>query len=173
MGSEMCIRDSGNIEIPNSPAGQIVYNTQLVENSADIVRYNKDKSASVGFGMTSDSSDMVSTITISSEFDPNVSAYNPGGVDIKAPELILAGTLENRRGAVKIDNLHGSIFNNASIIASEISLTSGGAFFVNDKTPGIYNIGPHPSTAGGFLNTASNARIDGIGSATDLSLIHI
>ncbi|MGC6439628.1 MAG: leukotoxin LktA family filamentous adhesin [Candidatus Puniceispirillaceae bacterium] len=157
----------GNIEIPNSPAGQIVYNTQLVENSADIVRYNKDKSASVGFGMTSDSSDMVSTITISSEFDPNVSAYNPGGVDIKAPELILAGTLENRRGAVKIDNLHGSIFNNASIIASEVSLTSGGAFFVNDKTPGIYNIGPHPSTAGGFLNTASNARIDGIGSATD------
>ena len=113
--------------------------------------------------MISDTSGLNSSVTIASRYDPNVSSYNPGSVDIKAPELILQGGIENRGGVVTIDNLHGSIFNNASINASEISLTSGGSFFVNDKTPGIYNIGPHPSSAGGFLNTASNARIDTIG----------
>ena len=154
---------TGAIEIPNAPAGRIIYNTQVVEDTSDIVRYNTNKSATVGFGMISDTSGLNSSVTIASRYDPNVSSYNPGSVDIKAPELILQGGIENRGGVVTIDNLHGSIFNNASINASEISLTSGGSFFVNDKTPGIYNIGPHPSSAGGFLNTASNARIDTIG----------
>ena len=121
--------------------------TQVVEDTSDIVRYNTNKSATVGFGMISDTSGLNSSVTIASRYDPNVSSYNPGSVDIKAPELILQGGIENRGGVVTIDNLHGSIFNNASINASEISLTSGGSFFVNDKTPGIYNIGPHPSSA--------------------------
>lgn len=67
---------------------------------------------------------------------------------------------------MNVNNLHGSIFNEASINASSISLTSGGAFFVNDKTPGIYNIGAHPESSDGFGNTAAS-RLDGIGDATD------
>ena len=151
----------GKIEIPNAPAGRILYNSQLVENTSDIVRYNADKSARVGFGMISDGSGLNATIDISSRYDPHVSSYNPTDSDIKAPELILDGGIENRGGSVKVNNLHGSIFNNASINASQISLTSGGAFFVNDKSPGIYNIGPHPESPGGFFNTASS-RLDGI-----------
>ena len=156
----------GKIEIPNAPAGRILYNSQLVENTSDIVRYNADKSASVGFGMISDGSGLNATIDISSRYDPHVSSYNPTDSDIKAPELILDGGIENRGGSVKVNNLHGSIFNNASINASQISLTSGGAFFVNDKSPGIYNIGPHPESPGGFFNTASS-RLDGIGDSAD------
>ena len=156
----------GAIEIPNAPAGRIVFNSQLVETTSDIVRYNADKSATVGFGMISDSSGLNATIDISSRYDPHVSSYNPTNSDIKAPELILDGSIENRGGTVRVNNLHGSIFNNASINASQISLTSGGAFFVNDKTPGIYNIGAHPESAGGFFNTASS-RLDGIGDSQD------
>ncbi|MGC6517441.1 MAG: hypothetical protein ACON49_05385 [Candidatus Puniceispirillaceae bacterium] len=156
----------GEIEIPNAPAGSIIFNTQLVANSADIQRYNKDKSATIGFGMVSDSSGLNSSLDISSRYDPNVTSYNPGGVDIRAPELILTGEINNRGGVVNVNNLHGSIFNEASINASSISLTSGGAFFVNDKTPGIYNIGPHPESPGGFFNTASS-RLDGVGDSTD------
>ena len=156
----------GEIEIPNAPAGSILFNSQLVANASDVTRYNKDKSATIGFGMTSDSSGLTANVDISSRYDPNVTSYNPGGVDIRAPELILTGEINNRAGAVNINNLHGSIFNEASINASSVSLTSGGAFFVNDKTPGIYNIGPHPESPGGFFNTASS-RLDGIGSSTD------
>ena len=156
----------GYIEVPNAPAGAIIYNSQLVQNTADINRYNRDKSATIDFGMISDSSGLDSTVTISSRFDPNVSSYNPDSLDIKAPELLLEGDIENRGGSVSINNLHGSIFNNASINASQISLTSGGAFFVNDKTPGIYNIGAHPESDGGFANTSAS-RLDGIGIASD------
>ena len=156
----------GEIEIPNAPAGRILFNSQLVENSADITRYNRNKSATIGFGMVSDASGLNASIDITSRYDPAVTSYNPSGVDIRAPELILTGEINNRGGSVNINNLHGSIFNEASINASSISLTSGGAFFVNDKTPGIYNIGAHPESSGGFANTAAS-RLDGIGDSTD------
>mgnify|MGYP000291077933 CR=1 FL=1 len=156
----------GEIEIPNAPAGRILFNSQLVENSADINRYNKDKSATLDFGMTSSSAGLVSSVDISSRYDPDVTSYNPSGVDIRAPELILTGEINNRGGSVTVNNLHGSIFNEASINASSISLTSGGAFFVNDKTPGIYNIGAHPESDGGFGQTAAS-RLDGVGNSTD------
>ena len=156
----------GEIEIPNAPAGSILFNSQLVANASDIQRYNKDKSATIGFGMTSSTAGLTSNVDISSRYDPNVTSYNPGGVDIRAPELLMTGTINNRGGSVSVNNLHGSIFNEASINASQISLTSGGAFFVNDKTPGIYNIGAHPESEGGFFNTASS-RLDGVGNTTD------
>ena len=156
----------GEIEIPNAPAGRILFNSQLVEDSADITRYNRNKSATIGFGMVSDASGLDASIDIISRYDPNITSYNPSGVDIRAPELILTGQINNRGGSVNVNNLHGSIFNEASINASSISLTSGGAFFVNDKTPGIYNIGAHPESSDGFGNTAAS-RLDGIGDATD------
>ncbi|MDC1135924.1 hypothetical protein OAT45_04360 [Alphaproteobacteria bacterium] len=155
-----------NIEIPNQPGGNIYFNEQLVNNAADIRHINKDKSASVDMALSMSPNNFTTNIDIISRFDPYASSYNPTvnghRLDVVAPEIMLAGTIENRGGNVTINNRHGSIHQFGQINASELSVTAGGALFVNDKTPGILSYGPHPESNGGF-GTISASRLDNIG----------
>ena len=157
-----------NIEIPNQPGGNIYFNDQLVNNATDIRNINKNKSAAVDMTLSMSPNDFNTNINIISRFDPYSSSYNPTinghTLDVVAPEIMLAGTIENRGGAVSINNRHGSIHQFGQINASEVSVTAGGALFVNDKTPGIFQYGPHPESMNGFGAIAS-ARLDNIGVA--------
>ena len=158
----------GNIEIPNDPGGNVYFNEQLVSNASDIRHINIDKTADVNFGLSMSPNNFTTNVTIESRFDPTISSYNPtvnGSVmDVPAPEIVLAGTIENRGGTVSIKNRHGSVHQSGQINASKVALTSGGALFVNNKTPGILQYGPHPESNNGF-GTISASRLDSIGIA--------
>ena len=163
-----------NIEIPNDPGGNIYLNDQLVSTAADIRHINLDKTANVGFALSTTPNAFTPTVNIISRFDPNVAQWNPTvnghNLDVSAPEITLAAgpsnsyAIDNRGGAVNILNRHGSIHQYGQINASEVSVTAGGALFVNDKTPGIHNIGAHPEANGGFGLTAAS-RLDNVGFA--------
>ena len=155
-----------NIEIPNQPGGNIYFNEQLINNAADIRHINKDKSAIVDMALSMSPNNFTTNVNIISRFDPYSSSYNPTvnghTLNAVAPEIMLAGTIENRGGAVSVNNRHGSIHQFGQINASEVSITAGGALFVNDKTPGIFQYGPHPESMNGFGVIAST-RLDDIG----------
>ena len=155
-----------NIEIPNQPGGNIYFNEQLINNAADIRHINKDKSAIVDMALSMSPNNFTTNVNIVSRFDPYSSSYNPTvnghTLNAVAPEIMLAGTIENRGGAVSVNNRHGSIHQFGQINASEVSITAGGALFVNDKTPGIFQYGPHPESMNGFGVIAST-RLDDIG----------
>ena len=157
-----------NIEIPNQPGGNIYFNDQLINSAADIRHINKNKSANVDMALSMSPNNFTTNIDIISRFDPYASSYNPTinghTLDVVAPEIMLAGTIENRGGNVSVNNRHGSIHQFGQINASEVSVTAGGALFVNDKTPGIFQYGPHPESNGGFGIIASS-RLDNIGVA--------
>ena len=159
----------GNIEIANDAGGSIYFNKQEINSTADIASINRDKSAATNMTLEHDPDNFVTNISIKSNFDPNVTAYNPNSLDIKAPEIIVDGTIENRPGTVTISNKFGGIHQNGNINADTVRITAGGSLFVASKDPGIYNVGPHPSTANGFNSYAAD-RLDGIGSSTDNDL---
>ena len=166
-----------NIEIPNDPGGNIYFNDQLVSNATDVGHINLDKSANVGFNLSTTPNAFNPTVNIISRFDPNVQQWNPtvngNTLDVAAPEITLAAgsnntnAINNRGGSVNIMNRHGSIHQYGQINASEVSVTAGGALFVNDKTPGIHNIGAHPEANGGFGQIAST-RLDNLGQGNDV-----
>ena len=137
----------GNITIPDDAGGTIYFNEQVVRNTSDVQRINRG-SASVNVGMTSDPGNFNPVITIDSTYDATAHA---NGLNIKSPELLLDGQIENRGGLVKVTNKYGSIYQSASINAAELKLTSGGNLFITNKNAdGIYNFGPHPTD--GFSN---------------------
>ena len=146
--------------------GNIYFNEQLVNNATDIRHINKDKSASVDMALSMSPNNFTTNVDIISRFDPYASSYNPTvnghRLDVVAPEIMLAGTVENRGGNVTINNRHGSIHQFGQINASVLSVTAGGALFVNDKTTGILSYGPHPESNGGF-GTIAASRLDNIG----------
>ena len=133
------------IEIPNDKGGLIYFNNQKMISSNDIARQNRSN-GNTAFSLTTNPGSFTSEVTIRSRFDPNTTQYNPDSADIKAPELLISGNIENRGGLVDIKNKYGSIFqDNASINAGELKMTSGGSIFIQGKDDGITNLGPHPS----------------------------
>ena len=99
--------------------------------------------------MTSDAGNFNPVVTVNSTYDATAHA---GGLDIKSPEMLLgrAGSdfsIENRGGLVKVTNKYGSIYQNSTINAGELKLTSGGNLFIANKGSGITNLGPHPQAA--------------------------
>ncbi|MGC6512260.1 MAG: leukotoxin LktA family filamentous adhesin [Parvibaculales bacterium] len=136
-----------NIEVSRTPGGNIYFNDVLVETEQNVRSLNRDGAAETGFAMTSSPGNFTTMVQIDGRFDPNSSAYNPDTtVPIKAPAMLMEGMITNRAGSVNVVNKNGSIYSNGSIEARRIKVTSGGAFFVNDKTPGIYNIGASPTS---------------------------
>ncbi|MGC6476026.1 MAG: leukotoxin LktA family filamentous adhesin, partial [Parvibaculales bacterium] len=161
----------GDIDVPRSPGGSIYFNEVLVQTQQDIANLNRNNSAQTDFGLTSSPGNFNTSVQIDGRYNPNSSAYNPDvSVPIKAPSMILSGTIMNRAGSVNVVNKNGSIYSDGQIQARRIKVTSGGAFFVNDKTPGIYNVGAAPtadtrsnnSDPQGYGDVAA-ARIDNIG----------
>ena len=152
----------GDIEIPNDRGGAIYFNQQEINSTAEIASINIDQSASTDMTLEHDPDNFVTNVTVTSNYDPNTTAYNPDSLNIKAPEVIIDGTIENRAGTVTISNKFGGIHQNGNLNADTVRVTAGGSLFVSSKDPGIYNIGPHPSAAEGFA-TQANGRLDGIG----------
>ena len=55
-------------------------------------------------------------------------------------------------------NKYGSIYQNATINAAELKLTSGGNLFIQGKGDGIHNLGPHPDAAfSNYVDPRENA----------------
>ncbi len=160
-----------DIDVPRSPGGSIYFNEVLVQSQQDIANLNRNNDAQTDFGLTSSPGNFTTSVQIDGRYNPNSSAYNPDvSVPIKAPSMILSGTIMNRAGSVNVVNKNGSIYSDGQIQARRIKVTSGGAFFVNDKTPGIYNVGAAPtadtrsnnSDPQGYGDVAA-ARTDNIG----------
>ena len=146
--------ETSNIYIPDDPGGTIYYNEQIVRNTSDVTRLNRGNGA-VGFGMISDPGNFEATVNIESTYDALAHA---NGLDIKSPEMLLAGNIENRGGLVRVINKYGSIYQNATINAAELKLTSGGNLFIQGKGDGIHNLGPHPDAAfSNYVDPRENA----------------
>ena len=107
------------------------------------------------FCMISDPENFEATVNIESTYDALAHA---NGLDIKSPEMLLAGNIENRGGLVRVINKYGSIYQNATINAAELKLTSGGNLFIQGKGDGIHNLGPHPDAAfSNYVDPRENA----------------
>ena len=146
--------ETNNIYIPDDPGGTIYYNEQIVRTTSDVTRLNRSNGA-VGFGMISDPGNFEATVNIESTYDALAHA---NGLDIKSPEMLLAGNIENRGGLVRVINKYGSIYQNATINAAELKLTSGGNLFIQGKGDGIHNLGPHPDAAfSNYVDDRENA----------------
>ena len=156
------------IEIPNDKGGLIYFNNQKMISSNDIARQNRSN-GNTAFSLTTNPGSFTSEVTIRSRFDPNTTQYNPDSADIKAPELLISGNIENRGGLVDIKNKYGSIFqDNASINAGELKMTSGGSIFIQGKDDGITNLGPHPSATISYDDARENdIGVGAIGTCSD------
>ncbi len=148
-----------DVTIPNDPGGTIYFNEQVVSNVADVQRINEGSQA-VGFTMNSDPGNFNPQVIIDSKFDASAPGFNPNSLNLKSPELLLNGQIENRGGLVKITNKTGSIFQTATINAAELKMTAGGSLFISNKGNGITNLGPHPD--GGFSSFV-NPRLNSLG----------
>ncbi|EHI49802.1 hemolysin-type calcium-binding region [SAR116 cluster alpha proteobacterium HIMB100] len=132
-----------DVTIPNDPGGTIYFNEQVVRNVADVQRLNEG-SQNVGFTMNSDPGNFNPQVIIDSKFDASAPGFNPNNLNLKSPELLLNGQIENRGGLVKVTNKTGSIFQTATINAGELKMTAGGSLFISNKGNGITNLGTHP-----------------------------
>ena len=136
-----------NVTIPNDPGGTIYFNEQVVRNVTDVRRLNEGNQ-NAGFNMYSDPGNFDPRVIIESKYDASAPFYNPLNLNLKSPELLLNGKIENRGGLVEVTNETGGIFQTATINAAELRLTAGGSLFISNKGNGITNLGPHPE--GGF-----------------------
>ena len=148
-----------NVTIPNDPGGTIYFNEQVVRNVTDVRRLNEGNQ-NAGFNMYSDPGNFDPRVIIESKYDASAPFYNPLSLNLKSPELLLNGKIENRGGLVEVTNETGSIFQTATINAAELRLTAGGSLFISNKGNGITNLGPHPE--GGFSSFV-NPRLNSLG----------
>ncbi|WP_437340030.1 beta strand repeat-containing protein, partial [Thalassospira marina] len=139
--------------IPDELGGNILFNGQSVLTATDINARNTDAVGTASMEMVSSVSSDEPQIIIENNFDPSSGVYNPGNkLDIAAPDVILAGQINNINGLIKVSSSKGSIYSVASMRGATVEISTGGDF-VFDSPDTLLNIGAHPDA--GFSSLVS------------------
>ena len=93
------------------------------------------------------------TVTITSDFNPNSYLTSVDGVNIpaySAPNLTLGKgkTIYNTRGKVTVTSNYGDVYNDGSIVAGSVELTAKNGDFIQSYSNRIANIGGDPFVEG-------------------------
>ncbi|OSQ38199.1 filamentous hemagglutinin N-terminal domain-containing protein, partial [Thalassospira sp. MCCC 1A01428] len=155
--------------IPDELGGQILFNGQSVLTATDINARNSNADGTATMEMVSSVSSDAPKIIIENNFDPDSGVYNLGNkLNIAAPDVILAGQINNINGLIKVTSDQGSIYSVASMRGETVEISTGGDF-VFDSPETLLNIGAHPDAGfGSLVNQYENGSATS-GSANNVS----
>ncbi len=128
-----------NIDVPTNEGGNIRFNNISVAGNSDVTAINSDGTASGFSSIENDPNAGDSTVSITSNYNPNLSSSVYPGADI-----ILEGDINNRNGLVSILAPYSNIDSRGDITAGEIRIVAGDSF-VQSYVDTIFNVAESPS----------------------------
>lgn len=136
-----------NLRIASDEGGTIRLNGVMVNSNADINRVNAGGSgASFATVRTRDSQGAgvpKPEITITSNYDPHGAGTQ---IPAPAPDIELAGDIENLRGSVNVLSKAGSILVNGNIRAGTVNIKAENGDFVQSYVDGFNHVGGDPAS---------------------------
>lgn len=136
-----------NLRIASDEGGTIRLNGVMVNSNADINRVNAGGSgAAFATVRTRDSQGAgvpKPEITITSNYDPHGAGTQ---IPAPAPDIELAGDIENLRGSVNVLSKAGSILVNGNIRAGTVNIKAENGDFVQSYVDGFNHVGGDPAS---------------------------